>query len=250
MVELAEFPNEILLDIFVNLDLTALIHTRGVCCLWRNLVQVAKIPRVRRRLLQFYFKAVNSAAFLDTRKYILPNIRNIDRSTFVARLPASSPEELRCWLLEWPEKAIVGWIWPGLPVEPPKGIPSDVSLHACGSNFMGLTHFPRISTLLFYNPNSSRPQEDENSYHIISWNTSWWQSVDVETVRVDLLSICSFNPAPLLGTVVTEKLSGEMQTIASSWTDFLELELAREEWDLSGQGIYAASEVFNLWPIR
>ena len=114
MPSIPELPTEIVLIIQGFLPLQTLIKARGVCRLWRSLIPGSHLPAARRRLLEFYLRAIRSPAFLATRPRIQAHLKPFDRERLLARLPPSVPEEFRTWVLEWPARAAVGHIWPGL----------------------------------------------------------------------------------------------------------------------------------------
>ena len=107
-------PTEIVLMIQSFLPLNALIKARGVCRFWRSIIPGSHILPARRALLEFYLRAIRSPAFLATRPRIQAHLKPFDRERLLARLPPSVPEEFRTWVLEWPARAAVGHIWPGL----------------------------------------------------------------------------------------------------------------------------------------
>lgn len=109
---------ELLLEIFRWLPLKSLIAAQGVNCQWRHLVPLADILPTRRALFDLYINFLASPVFLPTRTTILSDMRPFDRDAFVASLRDgnySLPDEFLVWLLEWPNKAVIGCIWPGLP---------------------------------------------------------------------------------------------------------------------------------------
>lgn len=103
-----------LIMVYPHLPLQALIATRGVCRKWRNLAEVSHIHPTRRKLLGLYESFVHSPAFLATRPLIEPHLCTFDREAYVSALPASTPDDLRMWLLEWPARAAIACLWPGL----------------------------------------------------------------------------------------------------------------------------------------
>ena len=112
------FPNEILLDIIPALPLASLIAAHGVDHNWRRLVAAANVLAPRRELLDLYLTVVNSPWFLQTRPWVLENLQPFDREAYVAALLTQYnplPEAFELWLLEWPARAVIGGIWPGLP---------------------------------------------------------------------------------------------------------------------------------------
>ncbi|KAH9487450.1 hypothetical protein JR316_0001526 [Psilocybe cubensis] len=115
---LQSLPVEILLHIFSQLELKPYLFSRGVCKEWQRLLPLADIHPAWLRLAEFYLKMVNTPDFIDTRTWIIDNLQPFDRQAYInillSQYPAV-PEEFRIWLLEWPERATVNCIWPGLP---------------------------------------------------------------------------------------------------------------------------------------
>ncbi|KAI0344932.1 hypothetical protein BDW22DRAFT_1353749 [Trametopsis cervina] len=114
MTGVADLPNELLLMIFPHLPLQALIAARAVNHKWRHLAPLSEIHPTRRKLLQLYDQFVTSPAFHLTRPFIEPHLRSFDRQTYAAALPQSTPEDFNMWLLEWPARATIASLWPGL----------------------------------------------------------------------------------------------------------------------------------------
>lgn len=114
MTCISDLPNELLLLIFPYLPLQALIACTGVARLWRHLAPLSALDPTRRSLFELYHEITASPAFLPTRATILPHLRPFDRAAYVAQLPAGISAEFRLWLLEWPARATVACIWPGL----------------------------------------------------------------------------------------------------------------------------------------
>lgn len=113
-----DLPNELLLPIFAHLPLKSLITSRSVCRRWRYLVTSADLDPERRRLLTLYLRATNTPSFLITRSEIISALTPFDRSSFIQMVRDNGikvlPKEFRMWIEEWPAKAAIGWIWPGL----------------------------------------------------------------------------------------------------------------------------------------
>lgn len=114
----AELPNELLLRIFANLDLQSLITARCVDQRWRALVPFAEMGDARKSMLDFYIDLSVSPTFHKTRDWVKKNLKPFDRKQYISRLLEqypSLPDDFRLWVLEWPEKAVIGGVWPGLP---------------------------------------------------------------------------------------------------------------------------------------
>ncbi|KAJ7306740.1 hypothetical protein DFH08DRAFT_1054047 [Mycena albidolilacea] len=115
-----KFSNKLLLQIYPHLSLKTLISAQGVNKLWRHLVPLSDLDPTRRALLNLFLHTIRSPAFLRTRPWVLANLRPFDREAYIAALlvqlqHTSLPAEFRLWIFEWPEKAVVGCTWPGLP---------------------------------------------------------------------------------------------------------------------------------------
>lgn len=113
-----DFPNEILLQIFSFLPLKSLIIGRTVSQEWRRLIPLADINPIRRSFLDFYLNLVDSPIFPQTRPWVLANLQPFDRQQYINDLLDQHPyvpEAFRMWILEWPAKAVIGCVWPGLP---------------------------------------------------------------------------------------------------------------------------------------
>ncbi|KAJ8456362.1 hypothetical protein ONZ45_g18749 [Pleurotus djamor] len=114
------FPDELLLALFGEFHLTTIIIASGVCRKWRSLVLLADIHPIRRSLLGIYQQIIKETWFLQSRPWVLNNLKPFNRMEYVTALLAQHnylPEAFRIWVLEWPAKAAFGGIWPGLPNE-------------------------------------------------------------------------------------------------------------------------------------
>jgi hypothetical protein len=123
-----DLPNELLLEIFSFLPLKSLISARFVNQRWRQLVPKSDLLPARRALYALYYHVINHPNFLNTREATLSVLGpKIDREGLISLWEGCGvvvlPEEFKLWLLEWPEKAVFGWMWPRL----------DVSLHRGGN---------------------------------------------------------------------------------------------------------------------
>ncbi|GME21949.1 F-box domain cyclin-containing protein [Neofusicoccum parvum] len=111
-------PLDIKLRIVESCELTGLIKLRCVSRAWRNLVletDISLLNPTRRALLDLYDFALDSKWFQHSRRHIIPDIQHFDRRQYLEDLPGTSvPEEFEMWIREWPEKAVIGWLWPGL----------------------------------------------------------------------------------------------------------------------------------------
>ncbi|KAI0782092.1 hypothetical protein C8Q75DRAFT_811938 [Abortiporus biennis] len=253
MKGIQDLPAELFLEIFCLADLKTLISCRGVCSYWRELVLRAHIPSARKKLLRLYLKLLQSPVFYHTRSYILPNLQTFDRELYISRLPASTPDEFKTWILEWPAKAVIGWLWPGLSAKPPVD-PPEFSLIKRGTNLLPPTTHggPMISEATFLNPESGK-------YDLIyfpmmgamGWRSSVWSEIGLDALDVSMLPIRRM-PADYTFVRYSVKLAvgagkggdrvvGGMHRVGYcmtdcmgfSWVDYLEQELIFEENDLA-----------------
>lgn len=101
-----------------HLQLHELILLRSSSRHWQTLANnnLSFIRPARRGLLRLRDDAIRSPYFLPSRDYVLAELYSFDRVQYLASksrgLPL--PEEFETWLLEWPDKAVIGWTWPGL----------------------------------------------------------------------------------------------------------------------------------------
>ncbi|KAF8152599.1 hypothetical protein B0H34DRAFT_784631 [Crassisporium funariophilum] len=110
--------NELGLRILSDLPLQSLIASRGVCTKWRGLVPHTDMAPARRAMLSFYDALIPSPVFQATRLSVIANLKPFDRQAYINKLLkqySSLPEHFKLWILEWPSKAIIAGLWPGLP---------------------------------------------------------------------------------------------------------------------------------------
>lgn len=110
-------PNELIMQTITFLPLKSLISTRGVNHKWRTMVGLSNILPGRRALLNLYLDAVESPQFQSARSTVLANLHSFDRDSYLnalTKLGLSISEEFHLWVMEWPERAVLGWSWPGL----------------------------------------------------------------------------------------------------------------------------------------
>ncbi|CAA7260934.1 unnamed protein product [Cyclocybe aegerita] len=144
----AELPNEIWLHCFLFMTLKALIASRGVCKTWRQLVPLADLDPIRRRLLDLYDTVINSPHFYESRPWTVAHLEPFDREAYIAALESqypAIPPEYRLFILEWPERAAIRSIWPGLPLLNCK---TNNVQRARGTNFIARQP-PQLSALVF-----------------------------------------------------------------------------------------------------
>ncbi|KAJ7249424.1 hypothetical protein C8J57DRAFT_961145, partial [Mycena rebaudengoi] len=116
--KMPNFPNELFLEILPLFCLKSLITAHGVTQLWRQLVKAARIAPARRELLSLYHSTVHSPAFLESRSWLVANLQPFDRQSYVDALLDQHnylPDSFRLYILEWPARAAISCLWPGLP---------------------------------------------------------------------------------------------------------------------------------------
>ncbi|KIJ41144.1 hypothetical protein M422DRAFT_82979, partial [Sphaerobolus stellatus SS14] len=142
------FPTELYLELFSHFSIKDLIASRGACHIWRKLICQADVPLSRRLLLDLYLKLIEDEYFLRTRPWVLKNLKDFDREAYVDSLVqqgANLPEDFRLWILEWPAKAAIAGIWPGLPDDVVEG---HFNGRMAGRNVLGILP-PQLSSILF-----------------------------------------------------------------------------------------------------
>ncbi|KAJ7249425.1 hypothetical protein C8J57DRAFT_689658 [Mycena rebaudengoi] len=168
---MATFPNELFLQILPLLCLKSLIAAHGVSQLWRHLVTTTEISAARRELLSLYHSTVHSPAFLESRSWLLASLQPFDRQSYVDTLLDQHnylPDDFRLYILEWPARATVNCLWPGLPqrfFELDEGADGIVLPEGC--NFLSCVPGPSILK------HPGRPIDDDHTFrpplvHIIT----------------------------------------------------------------------------------
>ncbi|KIJ52574.1 hypothetical protein M422DRAFT_65016 [Sphaerobolus stellatus SS14] len=122
-------PNEVLLEIFsLDFNLTGLIKLGCVCALWRQLLPYAKMPPELRDLLSFYRELCRSEAFISQREEVVREVVEFNREEFLEKTmdglkegmssekaaKLRLPQDYITWITEWPSRAAIGCLWPGL----------------------------------------------------------------------------------------------------------------------------------------
>ncbi|TFK40405.1 hypothetical protein BDQ12DRAFT_576570, partial [Crucibulum laeve] len=114
---MADIPPEILLYMFSYFDLKSLIMGKGVCRLWRRLIPLSDIPSTRRAFLDLYMSCLEAPAFISTRPWLIDHLIPFNREAYIDTLQKqypALPEDFVLWILEWPARAAIGCVWPGL----------------------------------------------------------------------------------------------------------------------------------------
>ena len=110
------------------LDLMSLVNVRNTNKNLHHLVndaltQPSIIHTARANLLRLYLDLHRYPSFHESRKHILPHLIPFSRQQYLNKFKteiskhcpkAQIPEEYELWIKEWPEKAVIGWAWPGL----------------------------------------------------------------------------------------------------------------------------------------
>ena len=226
-----QVPDEVLLLILSYFPLPSLIRARGVCKLWRSVVPGSHIPAFRRGLMQLYLRLLDSPAFLPTRKPILSQRCPWNREAYLTQLSKELPDDFRCWVLEWPERAILGLVWPGL--RHSRNMFSEPDLLCdSGTNILPINI---LNSVVFHSPSPHMMQAYMFSADLRG-ETGVALLIDDAFVdgyqrsRILLLTgVCK--GVDMAGRVYrVAGVKGAMDTpIAMSWTEYLEQELAREE---------------------
>jgi hypothetical protein len=145
-----DLPNEILLHVFHFFPLKALIIGRTLSQDWRRLMPLADISPIRRSLLDFYLTLVSSPIFPQTRPWVLANLQPFDHQAYIDDLMRQHPyvpETFRVWILEWPARAVIGCVWPGLPNFYTRGRSVDNVHRIEGTNWLA----PTVCAIPFQN---------------------------------------------------------------------------------------------------
>ncbi|KAF4612028.1 hypothetical protein D9613_003675 [Agrocybe pediades] len=169
-LSLDSLPNELLIHIFSFLELKPYLISRGVCKKWQVLLPLADLHPIRWRMLDLYHRMLQAPEFVETRPWILENLRPFDRQAYIDGLLAQHstaiPEEFRLWILEWPAKMAIFGIWPGLPMV---RFPHRTVRMPSGVNWMAYDT-PLLQALV-YDKGSLDPKENLTPALLV-WRTS------------------------------------------------------------------------------
>ncbi|KAK0618661.1 hypothetical protein DIS24_g11644 [Lasiodiplodia hormozganensis] len=117
-MSLEALPPELKMNIASHLQLRELILLRNASRCWQTLINnnLSLIPRSRRKLLGLWDDTLRSPYFLPSRHSVTADLYDFDRRQYLASISHGLPlpEEFEVWVLEWPAKAVIGWMWPGL----------------------------------------------------------------------------------------------------------------------------------------
>ncbi|KAI0076594.1 hypothetical protein K474DRAFT_1675509 [Panus rudis PR-1116 ss-1] len=258
-----DLPNELLLLIYPLLPLKALIAARGVCRRWRSLVTEADLDPARKQLLELYLQAIETPVFLATRPQIVPHLVHFNRQEYLDYLiqHSTAPEDFKIWLLEWPGKATIEWLWPGLDV-----ITYEMEVHGLRKLVNnGLAYDPPYVKSVTYHKRKSDIARSHTIMHATTYlpagidlpatNEISWSDDEEMMVSVEITTLClrkshvEGEPSLWLalegrrgaeymaGVVYLSGPSLGMQSIvARSWPEFLQMELqsAQDRWEQAG----------------
>ncbi|KAF9539105.1 hypothetical protein CPC08DRAFT_598814, partial [Agrocybe pediades] len=166
-----DLPNELVLLIFSFLELKPYIISHGVCKKWQQLLPVADIHPLRRRMFDLFYHMLDHPRFLKTRPWTLKTLKPFDRKAYIDALLSqypAVPEEFRLWIMEWPARMVPFGMWPGSPFT----FHREMSLEeANGTNWLAYLPegSPSLLTLLH-----NHPSHDE---HCIPALLFWKDSV-------------------------------------------------------------------------
>ncbi|KAF9560327.1 hypothetical protein CPC08DRAFT_708138 [Agrocybe pediades] len=113
-----DLPTELVHIIFSFLELKPYIISHGVCKRWKQLLPLADIHPIRRRMLHLFHHMLQHPRFLDTRPWTLKTLKPFDRKAYIDALLSQYPavlEEFRLWIMEWPARMVPFGMWPGSP---------------------------------------------------------------------------------------------------------------------------------------
>ncbi|KAF9560329.1 hypothetical protein CPC08DRAFT_690116 [Agrocybe pediades] len=114
-----KLPTELILHIFSFLELKPYIISHAVCKQWQELLPLAEIHPIRRRLFKLFKQMLFCPDFHKTRPWILNNLQPFDRQAYIDGLLSQYPyipEDFRMWILEWPARMAICCFWPGTPL--------------------------------------------------------------------------------------------------------------------------------------
>ncbi|KAJ7596090.1 hypothetical protein C8J56DRAFT_395154, partial [Mycena floridula] len=120
----SKIVNELWLEIFARLPVTALIQSYGVCKTWKCLVPLADIHPARRALVKLYYFYIRQPEFILSRPATIAQLRPFNRQAYLAYLLSHNtalspetqveiPDEFYFYILEWPSRAVFFRFWPG-----------------------------------------------------------------------------------------------------------------------------------------
>jgi len=97
-------PTERVLHVLSFLELKPYIVSHGVCKEWQQLLPLANIHPIRRRLFNLFHHMLSSPHFLEMRGWTLQHLQPFDRKAYIDSLLSQYPfilEEFRIWTLEY-----------------------------------------------------------------------------------------------------------------------------------------------------
>jgi hypothetical protein len=118
MLTINEISPEIVSEIVSHLPLTSLVRALGVSRRWRATPLLPPIHPIRQSLYNLFLEALCSPGLAKAQHWIDLHLTSFDREHYVACLRQQYdciPPEFEMWILEWPARAAIGFVWPGLP---------------------------------------------------------------------------------------------------------------------------------------
>lgn len=126
-MSILKLSTELKFIIIGYLELQSLINLRQTCRILRDIIDDAsKLEKVllpaRAKLLSLFLDLHKYESFVESRKHVWKSLNLFDRKSFLSdlatKLQAAGnerriPPEFETWILEWPERAVIGWVWPG-----------------------------------------------------------------------------------------------------------------------------------------
>lgn len=119
LLTVLDLPPEIFANVLSHLDLVSLIRIRCVNWTWRH-IPLNELDPIRLALYQLYLAAISGSGLQRAKTWIEEHLEPFDRAAHLSQIrwqlgDLSMPEEFRVWLCEWPAKAAIAFMWPGLP---------------------------------------------------------------------------------------------------------------------------------------
>ncbi|KAJ7574278.1 hypothetical protein C8J56DRAFT_1125512, partial [Mycena floridula] len=163
-----DLATELKFEILQHLTLISLIRARCVCQEWRNLALDSDLHPVRRQFYGIYLNLIDSPEFLASRQYVLKQLDQgvqdrheaFNRQGFIDAILKQHPyipEDFAIWILEWPERAVIGSVWPNLPFEE---VPEAVLAGASREGWNFLANEPASVFSLRFSQSGQKPDHD------------------------------------------------------------------------------------------
>lgn len=229
---LPPLPYDILPHVLHYADLKTLLQGRGVNHTWKSCISSASIIPARRGLYDLYLRLVSPETenFLESRAYTIEALHYFDRAKYLDKVEGLGcvlPDDFRMWVLEWPEKAVFGWTWPGLYSKFVHSYECPPGRHY-GANLLSWAGLGNISPItgIWWERDVNEDSEIEPRYLDRVALVFWDHGSDTATwIDVDLMA--EKNGACSRGEVFFMRGRGgklddkALATVASSWTNYL-----------------------------